>query len=184
MCRIANCVKKVKAHGLCAAHYARLRLHGDPLAGGVPLASRGAPMRWLQAHSSHSGDECLIWPFQRDRDGYARMASKPASRAMLEITVGSEPGPGYVAAHSCANGHLGCVNPKHLRWATTRENVQDRIDHGNNLSGSKHGRARLTDEQVEWVRSMRGKMRQKDIAARFGVAQTTISAIQRGETWR
>ena len=36
-CRIAGCPHPHRAKGLCAAHYMRLRRHGDPYAD-VPLA--------------------------------------------------------------------------------------------------------------------------------------------------
>lgn len=186
MCKIDGCEKKNKAHGLCAAHYARLRLHGDPLGGGPSLASRGEPMRWLKDHKDYSGDDCLRWPFQRDADGYARMSSRSASQVMLELTVGpaAQCEDRIVSAHSCGNGHEGCVNPKHLRWATQKENIADKKAHGTHQAREKHGMAKLTSKDVERIRSLRGEMYQWQIAEQYGISQTNVSAIQRGETWR
>lgn len=44
--------------------------------------------------------------------------------------------------------------------------------------------AKLTPEQVQEIRALRGIQRQKDIAARFGVAQSVISDVQRGVSYR
>lgn len=44
--------------------------------------------------------------------------------------------------------------------------------------------AKLTNEKVEEIRLLLNTgMYQRDIAAKFGVAQTTISMIRRGKTW-
>lgn len=58
---------------------------------------------------------------------FRRMA---ASRAMCILANGLPPDGKTFAIHSCGNGHLSCVNPKHLRWGSPKENAQDaRLHH-------------------------------------------------------
>lgn len=52
--------------------------------------------------------------------------------------------------------------------------------------GEDHRTAKLTYEQVSEIRRVYvlGRVRQQDLADRFGVSQTVISSILRGRTWR
>jgi len=51
------------------------------------------------------------------------------------------------------------------------------------LSGEKNGKAKLTVKDVEIIKSLKGTMSQSKIAAKFGVSQTAIGKILRGESW-
>jgi hypothetical protein len=53
-----------------------------------------------------------------------------ATRVMCKLAHGPAPTPKHHAAHSCGKGHEACINPKHLRWATPRENAADAKLHG------------------------------------------------------
>lgn len=90
--------------------------------------------RWLQDHASCGGDDCLIWPFGRSHYGYGQFEEagrylRP-HRVMCEIVHGPEPFPKAHARHLCSNGHLGCVNPKHIAWGTAQENSADMVAAG------------------------------------------------------
>lgn len=183
-CTIDGCRKPHKAHGLCANHYARLRLHGSATGGGRSLADRGAPMAWLEAHVDYDGDGCLPWPFYRDKDGYAVQGRHRASRTMCELRNGPPASPNLVAAHNCGKGHEGCVHPKHLRWATQQENIDDKKHHGTGNAGEKHNLAKLTTLQVAEIRRMRGALTQGDVARLYGISKSNVGMIQRGQTWR
>ena len=137
----------------------------------------GEPRKWLEEHLNFSPDECLIWPFARCQ----RTIEQPAYRAMLRLTKGDPPTPKHEAAHSCGNGHLGCINPKHLRWATHLENEADKIAHGTVAHGERNGHAKLTQDQVLYIRTASGL--QKDIAAKFGIDQSMVSFIKRRRNW-
>lgn len=51
--------------------------------------------------------------------------------------------------------------------------------------GTKNGRAKLTNDDVEEIKRLRATgLSQQKIADQFGVDQTNISAILRGATWR
>lgn len=180
-CSIEGCRRKHAARGWCSNHYARWKEHGDPLKGRV---SPGSLPGWLQENVNFGGNECLIWPFARNADGYGVLSFNGrrtiASRAMCELVHGEPEDTSMQAAHSCGNGHLGCVNPSHLRWATPIQNVADMKVHGTKLTGEKHGRSRLSDEDVRQIRASRGKMTQKELAVFYKTSVQYISLIQLG----
>ena len=183
-CKAQQCSKPIKALGLCSMHYKRWSQYGDLNGDRTP---KGAPWKWLQDRVGFDGDDCLIWPFNRPKDGYGRIMilrrCKLAHRVMCEIVHGDPPTLRHEAAHSCGRGRLGCVNPKHLRWATPEENQADRISHGTSNRGERHGSAVLDEKQVRQIRKMKGDVSQKDIAAAFGVSRTAIRLIHNRETW-
>lgn len=123
-------------------------------------------------------DECLIWPYTRERTGYGRFgrAGKMvyAHRYICEWAYGAPPEPHYHAAHSCLNGQLGCVNPRHLRWATPAENQREgkrRLPHALGMAKARE------------IRSLKGNLREHEIAARFGISERTVRRIHYGEIW-
>lgn len=143
ICSVDGCTALTKQRRrMCGAHYQRKLKYGDPLAGGTP---KGALERFLRDRASYTGDDCLKWPFGDKGNGYGSLdfegRKTTASNAMCTLAHGRRPSAKHEAAHSCGNGHLGCVNPRHLRWATRRENVHDAIRHGTQSRGPKHSAA-------------------------------------------
>ena len=185
MCAIDGCEKTARARGLCTQHYHRWERHGDPLGGRV---DEGEPLRWLKEHSSYEGEECLTWPFSKDSRGvgnvYFQGKTLKASRLMCMIAHGEPPDPSYESAHSCGRGHFGCVNRKHLRWATPSENQMDRVEHGTSNRGSRNGQALLTEAQVaEIKRALAAGKQGKKLASEYAVSPMTISTIKNGTRW-
>ncbi len=186
VCNIEGCGKPHLARGWCESHYRRWRRHGDPEAGGT---ANGALRDWINDVAiPYLGDDCLIWPFARDKDGYAQGGhpdhlSQRAYRVICEFTQGPPPTPRHEAAHSCGRGKEGCVAPRHLSWKTHIDNEADKRAHGTLLVGSRHSNARLTEADVREVRRLFGTMTHSAIAERFGVSRPTISMIASGATW-
>lgn len=139
---------------------------------------------WLESHVDHTGKECLIWPFGRDSDGYGITGIKGrtynAHRVMCILANGEPPTEKHQASHSCGNGHLACVNPRHLSWKTGAENQLDRATHGTRSSGC---RSKLTQEIVDSIRAFGDKLSHREIALRFGVARSNVTKIINGKTW-
>ena len=184
ICSIPGCGKVVAVRGYCNAHYHRWQRHRDPLGGRPTFA--GEPKRWAEAHVSYDKEGCLTWPFGTDRNGYGRLtASGPCSahRFLCEAAHGPPPSPHHEAAHLCGNGHLACVNPRHLRWATHKENEADRLIHGTRIRGERQGTAKLTETCVREIRSLRGLIPQHKIAKQFSISQACVSMIVNRQLW-
>lgn len=88
----------------------------------------------------------------------------------------------------CESRHLDGVRShnwlSNLRWGTKLENAADRKIHGTQCLGEGHGRAKITEADVVNIRLAAGKIRQTDLAKKYGIVQSKISAIQRRELWR
>lgn len=191
VCRASGCDKTVSAKGLCRNHRHREIKYGDPLGGGT---QKGEPLRWIEGHVAYEEATCLIWPFAR-RDGtYGRLyvsGFRPggrkhayAHRVMCEMAHGAPPTRRHEAAHSCGKGHEGCVNPKHLRWATVKENAADRRIHGTENKGIRNGQARLTENEVRAIRNaVSAGNRRKRVAALYGVSRQTVDDVVNGRRW-
>ena len=134
ICKIENCGKAVatRSSGLCRMHYQRRYLHGDPMKGAKQPAK--TQIFVFEIAMKHTADNCLIWPFSTVGRGYARVSIGGkmilVTRILCEEKYGPPPSETHQAAHNCGNGHLGCVNPNHLRWATPAENGKDTRMHG------------------------------------------------------
>jgi hypothetical protein len=188
ICSLPECGKPNEARGYCGNHYRRLRIHGDPLGGGPDRASPGEPQKFYEdIILPYDGDDCLIWPYNRDTNGYAQMhvavKKVTVSRKLCEDVNGPPTTPEHDAAHSCGNGHLGCVTKRHLSWKTKKENQADKLSHGTHQRGERSHLAKLTEAQAREILSLRGKEIQRATATRFGVSTSAIGAIQNGRIW-
>lgn len=136
-------------------------------------------LKWLLDNVCHKGGECLTWPFSRNRGGYGQLAAfgkfQLAHRYMCFLAHGFPRTSEHHAAHSCGNGHLGCVNPKHLSWKTASQN---------HTESRPHPRWKLTPDQVAEIRKLKGVESNQVTAARYGVIEPTIRKIRAGKTWR
>lgn len=189
ICSIPDCRKPVYGRGWCGAHYRRWFRYGNPMGGDTPRGDTlGSPSRFYrEVVLIYDGDECLIWPFAIDGGGYGRLRwngkHTTVSRLVCEALNGSPPTPAHDAAHSCGNGHLGCVAKRHLSWKTKTENQRDRINHGTVCDGERHPLAKLTEADVREIRALRGSCTQREIAARFRVSESLIGLIHQRKLW-
>lgn len=188
MCAFPDCPnpKSPKAaKGLCNSHYWQLH-KGRPL---TPLSyRRNVTEPWLMSHINEpDSKECLTWPFQINPDGRAMVKYQgyqgPAARVMCELAHGKPPTPQHEAAHSCGKGHLGCVHPGHLRWATCEENKADMLLHGTRVRGEKAWNAKLTEARVRAIKEFAHTCSARTIGGLFGMETGQVSRILRGERW-
>lgn len=187
ICSVEGCDRPVKARGLCNRHYKRWLAQGHPCRQTKITPHGKAQAYFRNVVLTYDGDDCLIWPFNRGSIGYALIGldgrMQNVHRTACRLVYGPPPSPKHHAAHSCGNGHLGCVNPQHLRWATPKENAGDTLRHGRRNRGERNGNAKLTEVQVREIRASRGKVYQKDLAAKFGVTSDLIYLIQHRKSW-
>jgi hypothetical protein len=180
ICSIDGCGKAHRARGYCSAHYLALwRTTGK--------IDRTPHSDFLTDLIGHDKDQCVPWPYRRSPGGYGTLhyngRQRIASNLMCELQYGPAPSPNLQAAHSCGNGHLGCVNPKHLRWATAKENAADKPASSWLTSRRDEGGGpqKLNSEKVAAIRADTRPGR--TIAKELGVSYETVRSVRRGETW-
>lgn len=188
ICSIEGCDKPLVSWGLCPMHYQRWKRHGDPQVVGIKVPPRGEIRSFfLNDVLTYDGVDCLIWPYTRTPAGYGQMWFEGrlwiVSRLVCEMSQGAPPAPGYDAAHSCGNGHSGCVTRHHLSWKTRAENIADMVGHGTARRGVKNTLAILSEDDVREIRRLRGQVSQAALGERFGVHANTIGKIQLGRRW-
>lgn len=185
LCSIDGCDNPFLARGWCRAHYLKWRKYGSPLA---ESENKNLPLKWLIANANVETDDCLIYPFGKTGMGYGVVYPKGekqvmAHRWMCEHVHGAAPEGKIWVAHSCANGHLACVNPRHLRWATPKQNGEDRVAHGNCPRGEASVNSKLTEADALSVWKLKGVVPNREAARRHGVTSGAVSGIWSGRTW-
>ena len=187
ICSVEGCGKPHLCRGFCVMHYARWN-RGSPLTK-APSTSRTTIANAYREALASDTDECVIWPLRRNAAGYAVWAkhkrfSALVARHMCRELYGEPPNPSYHAAHSCGNGHLGCVNPRHISWKTPTGNSLDRYKHGTMILGVDMWRAKLDPDKVRAIRKLLAAgLSNADIGDQFDVTGSTIWAIKTGRTW-
>lgn len=125
-----------------------------------------------------------------DKDGYRKIILCCNGRRryarvhmlVLELFIGPAPD-GMISAHE--NGVRSDCRLSNLRWDTQKNNIADKKRHGTHQSGEKHGQAVLRSEQVREIRACRlSGEKSVDIARRFGVSPSTVSAIVTQRLWK
>lgn len=134
-----------------------------------------------------STEECITWPYRytkgRPQVKLGKKYYLNVCRLLCEGLHGPAPTDEHHAAHSCGNGHLGCVNPQHLSWKTPKENSQDRYLHGTDQANERNPMAKLTMEKAEEIRARSLGTSTLDLAKEFGVSKSTIGKIVAGKAW-
>lgn len=132
------------------------------------------------------GDACWLWTARCFPKGYGQFAinSRPAlaHRIAWELTHGAVPA-GLVVMHTCDNPP--CCNPAHLRPGTQSQNIVDSVTKGRHRTcrqgGEHNASVKLTDQQVDEIRELRGVRSQRLIASEFGISQQHVSELQAGK---
>lgn len=150
--------------------------------------SRAVPIieRFAQYGVRNVETGCLEWTAYTDPKGYGRTALVGTSEVLIHriswlVHVGAIPDELHVL-HQCDNPP--CFEPAHLFLGTNDDNVRDKMAKGRqpSVAGALNPRAKLTPDQVLAIRSDRRQ--QDEIAAEYGVSQSTISSVVRGASWR
>jgi hypothetical protein len=128
-CSIPGCSKKYHAQGMCGAHYSRGWRDGS-----VKNMELTAEKRfWSKVQK---GPGCWLWLGRLNSVGYGRVSRngrlQHAHRFVYELVKGPIP-PGLEIDHICRN--RACVNPDHLRLATSKQNRENQSIVGRGASG-------------------------------------------------
>lgn len=137
----------------------------------------------LDAIRSMATDDCIIWKRSQSK-GYAKASVGKRTvnlhRLLCEEAHGPAPSIHHQATHTC--GHSLCLNKRHLRWGTPKQNAADKKMHGTNNDGPRNGSVKLTWATVRQIRTTQG-MSQRALAAQHGVSQALISMIRTEKVW-
>lgn len=151
------------------------------------------------------GDDGSVWTCRRKAGTWKRM--KPYTRGKtrhlrVNLTIGHRK---YVVklvhrlvliafVGPCPEGMECCHYPdsnpgnnalSNLRWDTKSANSSDSLRHGTRPHSERHGRAKLTNENVRSIRlRLSNGETQKSIADTFGVTQSAIASIRAGKCWK
>lgn len=152
------------------------------------VSDQGRVRSWVKWHR-YGGltDEPRIKSQTTDRKGYMRVKlsdgltpekTHSTSTLVMAAFVGARP-EGMEVCHNDGNPSNNRLD--NLRYDTPRGNAADKLLHGTNNHGSRHGISKLTEEIVLEIYHMDAP--QDDIAEKFGVSQSRVSSIKRGKTW-
>ena len=135
-------------------------------------------------------DACWTWLGAIQTDGYGSVGIKKDGkwrmtlphRFMYEECLGKIPEKMCVC-HSCDNP--ACVNPKHLFLGTHKDNMLDKLNKGRvpDMTGENNPNAKLSKEDVLYIRSYFGVLNITELSRLFNVTPTNISDIVKNETW-
>lgn len=126
---------------------------------------------------------CVIWTGYINKTGYGETwrdgARVRVHRAVWERAFGPIPD-GLDVLHRC--DVPCCVSIHHLSLGTHQDNMADMVAKGRNTMGERHPFAKLTDQQVEEIRSSRKTL--AELSEQYGIAISTASQIRLGQRWK
>jgi hypothetical protein len=132
-------------------------------------------------------DDCWLWVAGTRRDGYGVFQvfnphkNFAAHRFAFEDKVGPIPSRLYVC-HRC--DRKLCVNPSHLFLGTQKDNMVDAVSKGIMRKGSRHGMAKLTEDNIRDIRRQsHSGMSAAKIALGLKISPSNVRLILTGETW-
>lgn len=180
-CSVDGCSRPSQGRGLCKMHWARQRRTGQT-GRMCEMRERWEPRFWAKVDRA-SGNGCWTWNAATSR-GYGLFSRggrsgrmELAHRVSWEIAHGEPPSPDRLVRHRCDNPP--CVNPAHLELGDQHDNMRDMAVRG------RSGRAKLSVDDVLSIRFLAAAgMSRRELAGRFGVAPSNVSAIVRRETWK
>jgi hypothetical protein len=193
LCSFEGCGKKAVCKGMCPGHYWQMRA-GKPLAPlQVQYHGYSEPKRFLMRVEMRGENECWPWTGSRLKVRGAQWhgqwtptggnAPEMTHRAAWRLFVGPIPD-GQFVLHKCDNP--ACVNPAHLFLGSQADNVKDMWQKNRanprQTHGEKHWSAKLTAEIVQQIRGSHD--RDADLAAKYGVARSTICDIRKRRIWK
>ena len=141
---------------------------------------------WEQTKLQPSG--CVEWTGFRNDKGYGRtrvgnrkkMLCHRIAWVMLHGPIPED----LQVLHDCDNPPCLC----HLHLGTNTDNNREMMERGRFKPapvriGERSNFSKLTQDQVQEIRRLRGTMSQASIGKIFGVRQSTVSLIHSGKNW-
>lgn len=132
-CTFPECGRKYYARGLCNGHYQQRRQHGEMWE--IGTRRKSFEQRFWEKVDKNGPTHpyrpelgrCWVWTAFKNSKGYGTVGYKDkveyAHRMSWRMANGDIPDDSVVD-HTCHN--KSCVNPNHLRLATTKQNAEYR----------------------------------------------------------
>lgn len=143
--------------------------------------SRSIEQRFWAKVVKKGKNECWPWIGSKDPRGYGHFwtgnRETGAHRASWVIHFGPISND-ILILHHCDNPN--CVNPKHLFRGTPKDNMIDMVKKGR----APNSNAKLTRNQVDVIRSLHGKFKNRELAKMFNVSIPLIEKIIGNKIWR
>ena len=163
-------------------------LRGSPRLNGESLDMGLLPTRFWSNVDFDSPDKCWYWKgnvYASPRGwGYGRWHYDNMRITAHIYSYTFFNGPiceDDIVRHKCDNPP--CVNPYHLEIGTPADNANDMVKRGRSRRGVNHPSSKLSLDQVNEARSLKGVETALSIARRFGVARSTILGIWCGQNY-
>lgn len=145
---------------------------------------------WNQVKKGKA-DDCWEWLGCRVRGGYGAICKQKqgiriaegAHRVSYFLKFGLYAGD-LCVCHKCDNPI--CVNPRHLFIGTIADNNHDKIRKHRDPRGETHGRAKLTEKQVLWIRQARKEtgLPYQTFGDIFGMSKVAIRFVIIRRNWK
>lgn len=181
-CVVPGCARDAAApRRMCWPHYKRGIRYGSPTAGRPSF--EGEPLAWVEWAVEQETDKCLLFPFAgASLYGTVIYSGRSMVAARAADMMAHGPPGERIVTHNCKS--KSCCNKRHIEWGTHLKNQRDRFRDGTHLLGVRNPLAKLVEADICAIRALRGVLTQTDIGETYGVAQSTVSSIQRRATWK
>lgn len=189
-----NKVKKANNYIYCRKHCLRLEKTGTLELQPVKRVYKNTLITRFWKYVDRRGtNDCWNWLADCSRSGYGGLWNSEtnnnisAHRLSYELHHGKID-EGMLIMHSCDNKK--CVNPKHLRQGTVKDNVQEAIERGLRprcgipiASGENNPKSKITLEQARFIKQNL-QISNANLARAFGVSVNCIRGVKIGRTWK
>lgn len=190
-CTVERCGGRLLAKGLCRQHYDQSRKGIAPGSKrvGTSVQSDGEYLAFIGFALQADTNDCIDWPWLADDRRHPKIervknGRKPIYLVHRHVCIaahGSPPFDRAEATHRC--GRACCINPKHLRWATHKQNMEDKKVHGTQQRGEACPASKLTERDVREIRRTAKHWRIGALAKRYGVLEGAIADVIHRRTW-
>lgn len=137
----------------------KIRLRRSELANGGradPDVRDISVKEFVYKNRGHDGTDCLFVPgAQKGVPANLKYLDRgiSAARLMLLLTRGTPKFADAECRHKCGNGHLSCVNPRHLEWGSRGDNVGDANIHRAMPDATVEDKCRAVDARTSLGRN-------------------------------
>lgn len=142
--------------------------------------------RWRKGPGACIGETWKPMKTRIDHEGYrsVELAAEDGTRLhrkvgaiVLRAFVGPPP-----EGHECRHMDGNPLNDSldNLSWGTPLENHADKRRHGTIAVGERHGKTKLTAEQITELLGLKGRMTQQSAADKFGVSRGYVGQLWSG----